>query len=148
MAANTRGDLTWTVTILIALIGLTISAASRSGSKPRAGTSATMTASAPCTVDAPSDVRAAAQHWCDGGLFTSISVSHDAGRLVVLLQLSDKGSTLWRRDRHLVLNQFRRIAGPLPAGADVTVALSFHDRNGDLVGGCVHKRGAADSICM
>lgn len=148
MAANKRGDLTWTVTILIALVGFTISAASRSGSKPVPGNSRSTVAAAPCTVDAPADVHAAAEHWCQAGLFTSISVSHDAGRLVVLLRLSDKGSTLWHRDRHLVLNQFRRIAGPLPAGADVNIALSFHDRNGDLVGGCVHKRGAADSICM
>ncbi|HEY7789286.1 MAG TPA: hypothetical protein VIC33_02120 [Vicinamibacterales bacterium] len=149
-STSRTGRLTWTVTILVAFVGLTILGASRSGPTPAPALASTVAPvrSQPCTVEAPADARATARSWCQGGLFAHIDVSHEAGKFVVHLQLSDKGNALWNRDKSQVLTQFQHITEQLPQGARMNVALSFHDRNDDLVGGCFRRRGDGASICM
>jgi hypothetical protein len=101
----------------------------------------------PCRVEAPSAARAAAQRWCEDGVFTRVNVSNDADNFVALLQFSKKGLRAWTSERPETLNRFRRLTDEMVEKADMNVAFSLHDTNGQLIGGCARKRGARESTC-
>jgi hypothetical protein len=101
----------------------------------------------PCRVEAPPVARAAAQMWCEGGIFTLVNVSTDATNFVVLLQFSKKGLRTWTSGKYAVLNQFRSITDEMVQKTDLNVAFSLHDPDGHMLGGCVRKRRDRESTC-
>jgi len=101
----------------------------------------------PCVVEAPPSARAAAQKWCEGGVFTKVSVSSDENNFVVLLQFSRQGQRSWSSGKYAILNRFRRVTDEIVKTADLNVALSLFDTSGILAGGCFRKRGEAESTC-
>ena len=101
----------------------------------------------PCRVEAPAAARAAAQNWCADGVFTLVHVNTDANNFIVLLTFSQKSAQNFAARRFAVLNQFRRLADEMATASDMNVAFSFHDPNGQMVGGCARERSASESIC-
>ena len=65
----------------------------------------------PCRVEAPPAAQAAAQNWCQDGVFTKVNVSTDANNFVVMLQMSTKTQQVWDKNRFRLLNPFRQITG-------------------------------------
>jgi hypothetical protein len=101
----------------------------------------------PCTVEAPSSARAAAQNWCEGGVFTKVNVSNDANNFMVLLQLSNKGQRMWARNREATMERFGSITDEMVEKAQMNVAFSIHDTGGTMVGGCAQMRYQSASTC-
>ncbi len=101
----------------------------------------------PCSVEAPASARAAAQNWCEGGVFTRVNVSIDANNFVVMLQFSKKGQRTWADRKDTILNKFRQITDEMVEKTDINTAFSLHDTNGQLLGGCARKRAAHESTC-
>lgn len=101
----------------------------------------------PCRVEAPAAARAAAQSWCQGGIFTKVNVSSDDSNFVVLLQFSKKGQRAWTNGRYTILNRFRGVTDEIAQTADMNVAFSLHDPRGQMVGGCIRKRSERESTC-
>jgi hypothetical protein len=101
----------------------------------------------PCRVEAPAAARAAAQSWCQGGIFTKVDVSLDGSNFVVLLQFSKKGQLAWTNGRQTILNRFRGVTDEMAQTADMNVAFSLHDPQGQIVGGCFRKRSDRESTC-
>jgi hypothetical protein len=91
--------------------------------------------------------RAAAQSWCQGGMFTKVVVNTDASNFVFLMQMSKKTQRTWEANRFQVLNPLRRITDDMVQTSDMNVAFSVHDTNGDLAGGCYRKRSETESTC-
>src|SRR5258708_2321652 len=117
-------------------------------SRPQSTTSSTTTEpDQPCRVEAPASARAAAQNWCQGGVFTLVNVSNDANNFVVLLQFSNKGQATWMQGKLAVLNRFRLLTDEMVEKTDMNVAFSLHDTSGQMLGGCVRKRSARESTC-
>ena len=104
-------------------------------------------AAEPCRVEAPASARAAAEKWCEDGVFTLVNVKIDASNIVVLLKFSQKSATNFAAKKFAVLNQFRGLADEMATASDMNVAFSFHNPDGQMVGGCARKRSASESIC-
>lgn len=145
------GCFTWGVAIFFGLLGLGYCVSlinptpTSSGSTPSSSTSSEP--DEPCRVEAPASARAAAQNWCEGGVFTLVNVNSDGRNFVVLLQFSKKGYRTWNSGKLGLLNRFRRVTDEVSQGADLNVALSLHDPDGQMVGGCVRKRSDSESTC-
>ena len=101
----------------------------------------------PCRVEAPASARAAAQKWCEDGVFTLVHVNMDANNVIVLLTFSQKSARNFGARKFAVLNQFRRLADEMAEASDMNVAFSFHNPEGQMVGGCARERSARESIC-
>jgi len=101
----------------------------------------------PCSVEAPPAARAAAQNWCEGGIFTRVNVSSDANNFIVMLQFSKKGQRVWTAGKYTLLNRFRKITDEMVTHTDMNTAFSLFDTEGSTLGGCVRKRSAAESTC-
>lgn len=69
--------------VVVAVIG---SLTEPQTSPPTARASTSSEPDEPCRVEAPAAARAAAQNWCQGGVFTLVNVSNDVKNFVVLLQ--------------------------------------------------------------
>ena len=101
----------------------------------------------PCRVEAPASARAAAQKWCEDGVFTLVRVNMDANNVIVLLTLSRKSAANFAANKFAVLNQFRGLADEMAKASDMNVAFSIHEPEGRMVGGCARERSATESIC-
>jgi hypothetical protein len=129
-------------------LGFALIALANCGGSPPSRSSATSNEpDEPCQVEAPASARAAAQNWCEGGVFTRVNVNTDANNFIVVLQFSKKGFRVWDDQKFTLLNQFRRITDEMVEKADTNVAFSLHNPNGQMVGGCVRKRSATESTC-
>lgn len=101
----------------------------------------------PCRVEAPDErSRAAAQNWCEGGIFTVVRVSSDKSNFVVNLQLSKKTHGVWAAMKPKVLARLRPVAAQISQQAALNVAFSLHAPDGEFIGGCVNKRGET-TVC-
>jgi hypothetical protein len=139
------GCFTWFVVIFF---GLLVLGYCGSQLKPSSSTRSSSSEPAePCRVEAPAAARAAAQNWCEDGIFTMVNVSNDPNNFVVLLQFSRAGQRAWNNGAPTILNRFRRITDEMAQKTDMNVAFSLHDTNGQLLGGCVRKRSDSESTC-
>lgn len=138
------GCIMWAVAVAFGLLFLGWCASQFS---PRPQSTSSVEPDEPCRVEAPASARAAAQNWCEGGVFTLVNVNADRSNFVVLLQFSKKGYRTWNSGKLSMLNRFRRVTDEVAQGADTNVALSLHDPNGQMVGGCVRKRSDSESTC-
>ena len=149
------------VAFIAGLVGTAMGGNSSSSSSPSSATSppsatrsttappppARATKDEPCRVEAPASARAAAQKWCEDGVFTLVHVNMDANNVIVLLTFSQKSATNFAAKKFAVLNQFRGLADEMAKASDMNVAFSFHDPDGQMVGGCARDRSASESIC-
>jgi hypothetical protein len=124
-------------------------AASAASEKPKPGlVSSANEPDEPCRVDGPTAAaRSAAQNWCEGGLFTKVGANADANNFVATFQFSKKGQRMWTAGAYSILNRFRGLTDEMAEKMDMSVVFSFFDGNGQLVGGCVRKRGDRESTC-
>lgn len=128
---------------IIVVLGVFIS----SQTAPPADQVSASTPDEPCRVEAPQSARAAAENWCQGGVFTLVNVSNDARNFVVVLQLSRKTFAVWPARRSALLDQFRGLTDEMATATDMNVAFSLHDPAGNMLGGCARQRGAGGASC-
>ena len=100
----------------------------------------------PCRVEAPASAREAAQGLCDVGVFTLVNVRLDASKIIVMLQFSKKDMPLFIARKVVFLDRFRGMVSGMAEDTRKDVAFSFHDPDGQIVGGCA--RGHSDSAAM
>ncbi len=101
----------------------------------------------PCEVTAPEAARAAANNWCQGGVFTKVAVSTDGNNFVATLQFSQKGYRGYEGNKAATLAKFRALADQMVAKAQLNVAFSLYDTDGQMIGGCARSVRQADAIC-
>ncbi len=133
--------------VLGAIIGSLTNSSSPTTHTTTPQTASTKEPDEPCRVEAPPAARAAAQNWCEGGVFTEVNVKNDARNFVVLLQFSKKGQAAWSDNKFGILNRFRGITDEMVEKTDLNVAFSFHGTDGEMLGGCARKAGDRESTC-
>jgi len=145
-----RGHRKWIALGIVGLLGLLALVALRSPTPPPGGQTVAANAVSepeePCTVEAPAGVRQMAQDWCDGGLYTKINVSTDMDNFIASLQFSQKGHRSWLNRKLDQLNRFRRLADTMGT-IYMNVEISLNGTDGQMLGGCVRRRGARESTC-
>lgn len=136
------------VVLILVLVVVVFSKLSQPGNNNAHPTSAATTEpNEPCIVEAPAEARAAAQNWCQGGLFTNVAVKYDATNFVVTMKMSRKGQRVWAADTTSWLNRFRGLTDQMVDAAHQNVAFSFFGTDGQMAGGCTRKRSALKSTC-
>jgi hypothetical protein len=101
----------------------------------------------PCRVEAPVSAREEAQSLCDLGVFTLVNVKLDASRIVVMLQFSKKDMPLFVARKAVFLDRFRSMVSAMTEDTGNDVAFSFHDPEGQMVGGCARRHSDSAAIC-
>ena len=81
------------------------------------------------------------------GLFTLVNVKSERQTTVAILQFSKKGFRVWQTRRFEILNAFRHMSDETSRKANMNVAISLFDTNGQLLGGCVRKNSDRESLC-
>jgi len=110
--------------------------------------SASESANEPCTVEADDEkARAAANNWCQEGVFTHVAVKASGSTFVANLQFSKKAFARWEKNRLAVRNQFRKLTAEISSTVDMNVAISLHDTTGRMVGGCAQRRAESEPTC-
>ena len=64
-----------------------------------------------------------------------VTISSDADNFIFMLQFSRKGQPSWTNGKLAMLNRFRLITDEMVEKADLNVAFSLFDTNGQLLGG-------------
>lgn len=100
-----------------------------------------------CVVEAPAEARAAAQQWCQGGIFSKVNVSTSTDTFVVLLQFTERGEQGWRGNRQNVLDRIRETTDVISEGARMNVAVSLHGTDQQMLGGCARRVSDRRAIC-
>jgi hypothetical protein len=138
--------------VIAAIVGLGIVAALLAPADvrtPGASTVAAATAAPdePCSVEGTAEQQRQMAPWCEGGVFTNVSVKNDAAAMVFMMTLSRKGLTGWNADHTRLLDAFGetvdRVARVAPGG----VAVALFDPSGQMVGGCTREVRAPRTTC-
>ena len=136
---------------LLAMLAMLVLVAPRSPSPPPRGqtvaANALLEPEEPCTIEAPAALRPMAEIWCDGGFFTKINISTDANNFDVLQQLSKKGQRAWQNRKLDQLDRLRSLTHAMGMNNGMNVAFTLHGIDGQMLGGCVRKRSAAEATC-
>ena len=101
----------------------------------------------PCRVEAPASAREAAQGLCDVGVFKLVNVRLDASRIIVMLQFSKKDMPLFVAKKVVFLDRFRSMVSAMAEDTGKSVAFSFHDPDGQMVGGCAREHSDSSAMC-
>jgi hypothetical protein len=108
---------------------------------------APMRAQPACTIDGTAEQQQQLASWCEGGVFTNVSVKNDSAAMVVMMTLSRKGLAGWNADYTRLLDAFGetvdRVARVAPGG----VAVALFDPSGQMVGGCTREVRAPRTTC-
>jgi len=113
----------WGVVVLVAIIALAMlgQRVSPPSSTPTAGKS-----DRKCDVDAPKELKAVAQHWCNNGLVSKVAVTVDEKNVVTVIHFSPNGAQTFQLQSASIVNTFRTLteemAGAAP-GRDISVAV-------------------------
>lgn len=121
-------------------------AAQRAGKADSSTSSAPTEPDEPCRVEAPASAREAAQGLCDVGIFSLVNVRLDASQIIVMLQFSKKDMPLFIAKKVVFLDRFQSMVSDMAEDTGKNVAFSFHDPDGQMVGGCA--RGPSDTAAM
>lgn len=101
-----------------------------------------------CQVEAPQAVQAAAQKWCDIGMFTRVSVTGDAKNVIAVAHFSADAAQTWQIQGASLVIRFGALTDQLAAvspGKDVSVAV--HDPAERRLAACARAKTDASATC-
>jgi hypothetical protein len=136
---------TWGIVIVIAVIVLAMigERVSPANSSPTAGKS-----DRSCKVDAPEQLRAAANHWCSNGLVARVAVTVDEKTVIAIVHFSPNGAQTFQLQGASIVSTFRTLTEEMAAaspGRDVSVAV--HDFGDHRLAACARRTADASATC-
>lgn len=101
-----------------------------------------------CKVEAPAAVQAAAQKWCDLGLFTRVAVTGDAKHVIAVAHFSADAAQTWQIQGASLLIRFGALTEQIAAvspGKNISVAV--HDPAERRLAACARTTTDASASC-
>ena len=133
-----------TVGILIAVIVLTVVGGRLSPPQVTDGGSGNQG----CKVEAPAAVQAAAQKWCDIGIFTRISVTGDVKNVIAVAQVSADAAQTWQIQGASLVIRFGALTDQLAAvSPGKAVSVAVHDPAERRLAACARAVADASATC-
>ena len=135
----------WGIVVLVAIIALAMlgQRVSPPSSTPTAGKS-----DRTCDVDAPKELKAVAQHWCDNGLVSKVAVTVDEKNVITVIHFSPNGAQTFQLQSTSIVSTFRtlteQMAGASP-GRDISVAVQ--GSNDQRIAACARRTTDKSATC-
>lgn len=101
----------------------------------------------PCIIEGSASAKADMAPWCQGGIFTDISVKSDASHLVITMQFSRKGFAGWQANHVDVLDRFGGLTDQMARVTPGAIAIALFGPDGKMAGGCTRTVGAPRTNC-
>jgi hypothetical protein len=135
----------WGIAVIMAIIALAMlgQRVSPPSSTPTAGKS-----DRKCDVDAPKELKAVAQHWCDNGLVSKVAVTVDDKNVITVIHFSPNGAQTFQLQSASIVHTFRTLteemAGASP-GRDISVAVQ--GSNDQRIAACARRTTDKSATC-
>ena len=137
----------WIVGIAILTAVIALAMLGQRVSPPQQGPSGAQS-SAPCTVEALDDLKAAASQWCANGLFARVSVTGDQENVIAVAQFSPNGAQIWQIQNAGLMATFPGLTERIAAAAKGRhVSVDVHDAADRRVAACVRRNSDASARC-